>query len=174
MDKITFNKLLIAVKSKDLTISNYLDKDEYYDLLNIIYEDIRNFAFYTFDGRFERILFNCLEAASRYQEHERNYKTFIIDVRLEFKKLIVPNIILIPFNYLNTSVLVEDIVLSKNIVLFANKESKSKIMKDKTSLSRHVESSIYATLNAQHILSVKDSGFFNYPIMAISINNIRL
>ena len=99
-------------------------------------------------------------------------------MKAELEKLSVPCIITIPLNYIDDSKLEEDIQLSNNIIIFKTDKPQIKYrlfknpIKYDTPLEKYFKEKAYKLLMRDHIENVKDSNFFNFPILTILIDNI--
>lgn len=89
---------LIAVEKGYINIYNYREDGDFRKFYNILTDEIQQYAIYTFDGRFEKILFDELKNSIKYG---RNYNQFFSAIREQLKALIVPCIIIIPLNFIN-------------------------------------------------------------------------
>jgi len=151
---------------------NFVDFPHYDEIIHDVATRIRKYGYYTFDGRFEDCIIDFL--CNMYSKEVENYDLEEISkiISALMKKDIVPNIIIIPLNHLNRIYLPEELVLDKNISIFAMNEKQSKIKNDKSLIARYVEKKIFCHFNVDHILITKDPYFFNYPIIAIKIEHI--
>ena len=173
MEENLFNKILTRVQANEITTSNFYKDEEFENFIEILNEDIAKFKNYTYDGRAQDLIFKGLK---KFSPLATKYGQFLKYLEVEFDKLVVPCIILIPLNFLNDAVLKSDLYITDNIKLFktekVNTVKKLKISKKKSALENHVESTIYANLLKEHILLAKDKNFFNFPILAINIDCI--
>ena len=174
MEENLFNKILTRVHADEITTSNFYKDEEFENFIEILNEDIGKFKNYTYDGKAQDLIFKGLK---KFSPLATKYGQFLKYLEVEFDKLVVPCIILIPLNFLNDNVLKSDLSLTDNIKLFktekANTVQKLKISKKKSALEKYVETTIYAKLLKEHILLAKDKNFFNFPILAININCIN-
>ncbi|MBQ2710394.1 MAG: hypothetical protein IJF66_00420, partial [Clostridia bacterium] len=99
-------KILIEVGQGNLNISNYYQFDYFKEFWRLLCNDVEKFSKFTFDGRFEKILFEQL--AKSYKQ-DLSYSEFLCAVKAQLEKLSVPCIIIIPLNFLDNSKLKHDI-----------------------------------------------------------------
>lgn len=172
--KLLFEKIVDAVKSKNITIYNYHDSEIFNIFGKMLWTDVQKFPKYTPDGRYEKIVFDELDYAVKNQP---DYDNFLKRIENSLELLSVPCLILVPLNFLNDDDIATDLTFSNNIRLF--KTDKPQIEKGllktkskKSCLEEYFEHTVYAQLSREHILTVKDRNFFNYPILTIFVNNI--
>jgi len=206
MDIKVFNKFI-----EDVRVGNvkyfYYDGKRYLEQKKEILKDINEMPFYTLDGRFEDIFLNILKSL---EVGDDSYDLFLQILEEEFKKMFVPNILLLPMSFIQDRKIKSNIIISEHLKLFktfkndkkenednrylvfkrnknefkgnnkrklisfARHDSINAITEEKKeeSLEKYVENTIYANFSKSHILITKDSSFFNYPILAISIFGI--
>ena len=186
MRKDLFRRCLSdAQRCKDY--SEFYDKESFQEVIKIICDDIGKTKYFTFDGRFEDIVYALLKNP-RYQE--LGYDVFIEDLQNEFKKLVTTNVFLLPINFLRSSEIKHDLVIDDDFTLFlptendlknyTNEELYKRQQKHKNdtknkyydNLSKYFEKKLNQKLDKEHILLVKDGRFFNYPILAFTVDNI--
>lgn len=171
MEENLFSKILTRFQNNEITASSFHRDKEFGNFIQVLYDDIGKFQNYTFDGRVQDIIFNGLR---KYTSTDTKYGQFLKYVEEELDKLVVPCIIIIPLNFLDNNALKTDLILADNIKLFKTEKINTVQVlnrsKDHSTLSRHVEKTIYAKLLKDHILLAKDSNFFNYPILTINLN----
>lgn len=136
MEENLFNKILTRVHADEITTSNYYKDEEFENFIEILNEDIGKFKNYTYDGKAQDLIFKGLK---KFSPLATKYGQFLKYLEVEFDKLVVPCIILIPLNFLNDNVLKSDLSLTDNIKLFktekANTVQKLKISKKKSALA---------------------------------------
>lgn len=187
MDKDKFIKLLKAAQLNDSVSWDSGLQKPHIDVLRCIYSDIEKFPHYTFDGRLEDILVKLLKDSKYVVE---GYSEFLKDLNLEFERLIVTNVILLPLNFLDGSKFKEDTKLNESMRIFLqtksdlkrlsdfellrNQEKNKKKNESKTddNLNEYFRSIIGSNLDKEHILLAKDRHFFNFPILTIEIQNV--
>ena len=168
-------KILIEAGQGNLNISNYYRFDCFKEFWELLYNDVEKFSKFTFDGRFEKILFEQL--AKSYKQ-DLSYSEFLCAVKAQLEKLSVPCIIIIPLNFLDNSKLKHDIKLSDNLVLFKTEKRQRKrctslkCKKTDTPLEKYFREKVYTVLLRDHIEDAKDKNFFNFPTLTIVTNNI--
>ena len=171
IDKM-FSKILFNIKYGFTTIYNYHEQEYFMEFMNLISKDIEKLSKYTYDGRFEKILF---EAFNKSIKNNWSYNNFFYTLKTDLEFLSVPCIILIPLNYIDDSKIEKDIVLSNNIILF--KTDRPKITYrlfrepkvEETPLDKHFKNNVYKLLLRDHIEKAKDSNFFNFPLLSIIV-----
>ena len=167
-----WKKIAKRISENRITKAQFIDHDLYYDFLGDVAEKIQKYSYYTYDGRFEDTLIDTIfDEFSKPLEHIDLEKIAKM-VSDKLKGNIVPNIILIPMNHLNVIYLENDLKLDDNMTIFSMKEKLADIKKDKSKLARYVEKKIFCKFGANHILVTKDPYFFNYPVLAISLEHI--
>lgn len=179
MDNEFFKQFLIEAKKDNRILYDSEYFGIYEDILNKIYQDVQKYDIFTLSGRFQDIL---IKVINNYviEEKENDYKKLLDLIYLEFEKLVVPNIILIPLNNIKVNFSNKDYFeISENIRIYnpTNIEytklkpfSKDVIKKDK--LSEYFEQNVYSKLLKEHIILAKDHYFFNNPIMTVLIKNV--
>ncbi|MDE6504825.1 MAG: hypothetical protein K2L42_03040 [Clostridia bacterium] len=171
-----FLQVLAEIKNGTTNIYNYHEQKHFMDFWRILTDGIEKFSNHTFDGRFEKILFDELNNSVK---NGYTYFEFFNAIKTELEKLSVPCIILIPLNFIDDSKIQNDISLSQNIMLF--KTDKPKITyrlfrepkKEETHLEKYFKENIYSLLLRDHIEAAKDRDFFNFPLLTILVNNIN-
>ena len=179
MDEIRLNEFFIAVKKNEKVAYDFCAG--FGDVLDKIYKDIESFPFYTFSGKIQDLIVKLTKNGN----YEGAYHVFLMDVEKELEKLIVPNIILLPMNFLIKEKFESDVVLNERLSLFMpSKEdlqelSNSDLLsrqhnkrKKRSNLCNHFYDILGSHLDKEHILLAKDRNFFNYPTLAIRLNNI--
>ena len=168
-----FQQVVEYVASGYIDIHNYRYSEEFNKFFKFFCDDVEKFTEYTFDGRFEKIVFDELNKSVKYRS---SYKAFLSAVHSELKKLVVPCIIIIPLNFLDNRQLTENISISENIKLFKTDRRRygagSLRKRSNTPLERYFKENIFACLLRDHIVKAKDRNFFNYPLLTILIKNI--
>lgn len=168
-----FQQVVEYVASGYIDIHNYRYSEEFNKFFKFFCDDVEKFTEYTFDGRFEKIVFDELNKSVKYRWC---YETFLSAVHSELKKLVVPCIIIIPLNFLDNKQLTNNINISENIKLFKTDrghcETGSFRKRSDTPLERYFKENIFACLLRDHIKTAKDRNFFNYPLLTILIKNI--
>lgn len=173
-EKIYLN-VLSDIERGYVSIYNYRDDANFREFYNALAKDIQQYSNYTFDGRFEKLLFDELKISIR---HRKSYQQFFTAIREGLKKLVVPCVIIIPLNYINNAKIFKDTKISENITLF--KTDKPQIayrlfrepLKHDTPLEKYFKEKVYKLLLRDHIEKAKDRNFFNFPLLTILINNI--
>lgn len=166
---------LIAVEKGYINIYNYREDGDFRKFYNILTDEIQQYANYTFDGRFEKILFDELKNSIKYG---RNYNQFFSAIREQLKALIVPCIIIIPLNFINDAKISRDIKISDRITLFKTDNPKItyRLFRDpiitETPLAKYFKDNIHSLLLRDHIEKAKDANFFNFPLLTVLVNNI--
>ena len=74
-----------------VNIYNYRDNSNFREFYNALAKDIQQYSNYTFDGRFEKLLFDELKISIG---HRRSYQQFFTAIREGLKKLMVPCVII--------------------------------------------------------------------------------
>ncbi|MDR4968973.1 MAG: hypothetical protein RG740_05095, partial [Acholeplasmataceae bacterium] len=166
--KILSNQILDG----SINRKNFTSFPKYDVIMRDIATQIKKYGYYTFDGRFEDCVIDFLCKKYMTESDDLNIDNIAKQISLELRKLIVPNIIIVPLNHLNKLYLPPELVLDEDISIFSMNEKESKIRRDKSLLSRYVEKKIYCKFGADHILITKDPYFFNYPVLAIKIEHI--
>lgn len=186
MDNKIFKEFVKAAQLNEKVTYDYEESEPYKDVINEIYKDVAKLRHYTLNGRFQDILIKLLKN-SKYEAE--GYEALLKDIEVELNKLIVPNIIMLPINFIRTNKIHNDLVLNDYINLFMPTKEDIKISEylDTRSKSRglpdsynkngdnlgvYFEDTINAKLNKGHILLAKDSNFFNYPTLTIYIKGI--
>lgn len=151
---------------------NFTSFFKYDVIMKDIALNIKKYGYYTYDGRFEDCVIDFL--CKKYVSLSTDFDIDLMakEISFQLRKLIVPNIIIIPLNHLNRLYLPNELILDENISIFSMNEKESKICRDKSLLSEYVEKKIFCKFGADHIVVTKDPYFFNYPIMAIKIEHI--
>jgi hypothetical protein len=167
-----WKKLAKNIYDGSINKRNFHDYADFYEIMQDIAERMKKYGYYTFDCRFEDCVIKIVCDKFKSSINDINLEEIALSVTENLKKLIVPNIILIPLNHLNSIILDAEIAIDKDISLFPMNEKSSKTKKDKSLLSRYVEKKIFCKLNANRILMTKDPYFFNYPILAIKIEHV--
>lgn len=167
-----WKKLIKRIKEGSINERNFIHYGHYYDILQDVIKHIQKYGYYVVDGRLEDSLINYVCNKVEDFSDVIDLDRIAFDISSDLKKLIVPNIILIPMNHMNKMFLDNVIELDENISLFSMKEKIGVIRRDKSLLSRYVEKKIYCKFGADHIVITKDPFFFNYPILGISIKHI--
>ncbi len=125
----------------------------YEDIIYKIYEDVQEFDYYTLDGRLDDILINVINNFTF--DEKQNYYTQILNlIHLEFEKIVVPNIILIPLNNFRLHLDYEACYeVSENIKIFYPTNIDNYVLRNnyditikKDRLSEYFEQNIFATL----------------------------
>lgn len=168
-----FQQIVGYVACGYINIHNYRDSEKFNKFFNFFCADIEKYSEYTFDGRFEKIVFDELNKGVKYRS---SYETFLSAVHSELKKLVVPCIIIIPLNFLDNRQLTKNISISENIKLFKADRRRygagSLRKRSNTPLERYFKENIFVCLLRDHIVKAKDRNFFNYPLLTILIKNI--
>ncbi len=167
-----WKKLVSKIKEGSIDERNFIHYEHYYDILQDIVNHIQKYGFYVVDGRLEDSLINHVCVTFKDFSGLIDLDKIASDISSELKKLIVPNIILIPMNHMNKMLLENVTELDENISLFSMNEKISVIKRDKSLLARYVENKIHCKFGADHIYITKDPFFFNYPILGISVKHI--
>ena len=173
-EKIYLN-VLFDIDRGYVNIYNYKGDANFREFYNMLAEEIQQYSNYTFDGRFEKLLFDELKKSIKFG---RNYNQFFSAIREGLKALIVPCIIIIPLNFINDAKISHDMKISDNITLF--KTDKPQIIyrffRDpivtETPLAKYFKENIYSLLLREHIEKAKDRNFFNFPLLTILVKNI--
>jgi hypothetical protein len=168
-----WKKLIKKIKEGSINERNFIHYEHYFDILQDVINHIQKYGYYVIDGRLEDCLIK--HVCTKFEDFSDfiDLDKIASDISSNLKKLIVPNIILIPMNHMNKRLLDKVTMLDDNISLFSMSEKMGKIRRDKSLLSRYVEKKIYCKFGADHILITKDPFFFNYPILGISIKHIE-
>ncbi|MDO9628604.1 MAG: HEPN domain-containing protein [Acholeplasmataceae bacterium] len=160
-------------------LSGNLSRIQIYDLydenglINQIMQDLSDYRYYVFDGRFDDILIDVvIERTTMETRYFENYSEFLNLVNDKIKKLIVPTMIVLPLNITHGNLNEVRFDFNANFSIFPLSKKEGFLANNLSSLSKHVERTIYAKLCPDHILSVKDKHFFNYPIMTIEVHDI--
>lgn len=184
MDKRKFVEFLDAVKNDEKTFYNYKKSKPYKDIINEIYDEVKKFRYYTFDGRFQD-LFIRLAKDTKYTS--LGYEFFLKDLDTELQKFIVPNLIMLPLNFLDSKIIKSDLTLNENIRLFLPttsdlekhtsgelllRQEKRRRKQFNEPICEYFDSVLDGHLDKEHILLAKDRNFFNYPILTIYIEDI--
>lgn len=173
--EIVFSNVLLNVCSGLLNIHNYKKDRVFAEFLKYFVKDIKKYPHYTFDGRFENMLF---EELNNSVKNQWSYYELLNVMQLRLEKLCVPCVILIPLNFIDDKQIKSDMKLSEDINLF--KKDKPQItyrfsMSSKfkeTPLEKYFKNNVYALLLRDHIVTAKDKNFFNFPLLTILINSI--
>lgn len=173
-EKIYFD-VLSDIDRGYVNICNYRNNASFCKFYNMLAEELQQYSNYTFDGRFEKLLFDELKKSIKYR---RNYNQFFSVMREGLKALMVPCIIIIPLNFINDKKISCDKKLSEKITLF--KTDKPQIayrffrgpIISETPLAAYFKENIYSLLLRDHIEKAKDRNFFNFPILTILVKNI--
>lgn len=158
-----------------VNIYNYRNNSNFREFYNALAKDIQQYSNYTFDGRFEKLLFDVLKESIRYG---RVYEQFFSAMREELKKLMVPCVIIIPLNFINDAKISQNTKISENITLFKTDKPQitHRFFRDpiisETPLAKYFKEKVYKLLLRDHIEKAKDRNFFNFPLLTILINNI--
>lgn len=184
MDERKFVEFLGAVKTDARVLYRNKLSDPFKEIMDEIYNDAERFRYYTFDGRFQDI-FLSLVKDSKYIS--LGYEAFLNDLETELKKLIVPNIIMLPLNLLDSSIIKKDLILNNRIRIFVptkndltnfsknellEKQKQRKKKQFNEPLCKYFDEILNGHLDKEHILLSKDRHFFNYPILTIQIDEI--
>ena len=168
-----FKNILLDVQNGNVGISNYYENKQFKIFLDSLSKTIKTFPTYTFNGRFETLLFDKLKESIKY---DCSYQDFVQELKLGFEKLSEPCIIILPLNYLNNSSISSNIYLSKDVALFKTEDIKNRrwicANNKPTELEKYVQGNVNIPLPKEHILVVKDKNFFNFPLLTIIINRI--
>lgn len=167
-----WKKLAKKINDGLINKNNFPDYVHYDEIMQDIAERIKEYGYYTFDGRFEDCTIDIICDKFLSSIDEINLEEIAFSVTESLKKLIVPNIIIIPLNHLNNAFLSDELIIDDDISLFSMNEKSINVKKDKSLLARYVEKKIFCYFNANHILVTKDPYFFNYPILAIKVDHI--
>lgn len=184
-----FENYFNLYKNGLITKGNFYKVEFYNETLWELIQELKKYPFYTFTGRYEDFFYNSLSSLDKNENDINKSFENIIDLILqEFKKRIVPNMIILPLNFLKSEIIKQDITFSQHMKIFLpikedyekldnhllyKKQQLRKARKIKAdSLSKHVEDTICSNLDKEHILITKDKNFFNYPILTIDITNI--
>lgn len=183
MDKRKFVEFLDAVKNDEKNFYHYEKSKPYKDIINEIYNEVKNFRYYTFDGRFQDLF---IKQAKDTKYASLGYEFFLKDLETELKKFIVPNLIMLPLNFLDSKIIKSDLILNENIRLFLPtsmdlkytsdeivlRQKKRKKRQFNEPICKYFDSILDGHLDKEHILLAKDGAFFKYPILTIYIENI--
>ncbi|MDE6058838.1 MAG: hypothetical protein K2G44_02235 [Clostridia bacterium] len=184
MDEKKFVEFLEAAKADARVFYHYNLSEPFKEIIDEIYDDTKQFRYYTLDGRFQDIFLNLVKN-SKYVS--LGYKAFLDDLETELKKLIVPNIILLPLNFLDSNVVKKDLILNDKIRIFLptekdlidsstgkllKKQKKQKKKQFNEPLCKYFNDILNGHLDKEHILLAKDRYFFKYPILTIQIDEI--
>ena len=173
-EKIYLN-VLSDIDRGYVSIYNYRDDVNFREFYNALAKDIQQYSYYTFDGRFEKLLFDELKISI---ENRRNYNQFFSAMREGLKKLVVPCVIIIPLNYINNAKILKNTKISENITLFKTDIPQityrlfREPIKHDTPLEKYFKEKVYKLLLRDHIEKAKDRNFFNFPLLTILVNNI--
>ncbi|MBR2506607.1 MAG: hypothetical protein IKB70_06785 [Bacilli bacterium] len=173
-DKI-LEQIIFDVQKGYISIHNYHDSKKFRIFIRELSIDIEKLSKYTFDGRFEKLLFDILNDATK---NHVTYNDFIYLLKSKLEELSVPCIIIIPLNYIDDRELKNTIQLSNNIVLFKTDKPCIKYrlfrepIKYDTPLEKYFKEKAYKLLLRDHIETAKDRNFFNFPILTILVNNV--
>lgn len=190
-DRSEFIKYIAKFKDGEIDKNNFYKVEHYHETLWELAQELKQLPLHCFDGRYEDIFFKCLNDL-KYEVNiltsDEVWNRLIELIYLEFKKIAVPNILLLPLNFLKGELFENNLKIFEHAYIFLptikdlknlhnfqllslqQKKKKGRIKKDELSL--HVENTIFANLDKEHILLSKDKNFFNYPILAIDINNV--
>lgn len=184
MDERKFIEFLEAVKTNPQKFYHQKSSEPYKDIIDEIYDAVEQFRYYTFDGRFQDIFLN-LSRDTKYTS--LGYKVFLRDLETELKKLMVPNIIMLPLNFLDSNVVKTDLILNDRVRIFlptrndlknlstaellaAQEKRKKKQFNEP--LCKYFDEILDGHLDKEHILLSKDRYFFKYPILTIHIDEV--
>lgn len=167
------DNLRIGIISRNEIIDLTVDSGLYQHLVH----DLQQFRYYTFDGRFDNLLIESIfDRIVKNKSTFTSYDEFLGILSSKMQKLIVPTIILLPLvlvNGLAESSKETRIDFPNNKYVIFPLVGKGKPFKnERRALNQHVERTIFAKLLDEHILSVKDRHFFNYPILSIEIKDL--
>lgn len=167
-----WKKLASQILVGMITRRNFTDFPHYDEIMHDVAIRIKKYGYYTYDGRFEDCVIDFV--CEKYKMESEDYDIELVAKTVSFlmKKEIVPNIIIVPLNHLNRLYLPSELILDKDISIFAMDEKPTKIRRDKSLIARYVEKKIFCNFNSDHILITKDPYFFNYPIIAIKLEHI--
>ncbi len=166
---IAFSQILGRVKSGEIDIYNYRRDESSKEFFEFLYDDMEKYNNYTYDGRFQEILFDELNHSI---VNGWSYKEFFKAVKLGLDGLCVPCVITIPLNCIDDSKIESNIKLSENILLFKTEKQFAGHKKIETPLEKYFKEKVYKLLLRDHIEKAKDKNFFNFPILTILINSI--
>ncbi len=181
MDYNKFKEFSKVAQENAKVTYNLTESKPYEDIIDEIYKDVSKFKYHTLDGRLQNIIIDLL----RDKKYElEGYNVFLRDLELELKKLIVPNIILLPINFIKSSKFNTKLSLNEYINLFIPNDKNLKVLtttkldnnknldKFNEDLSIYFKQKLKCKLNKEHIIITKDRNFFNYPILTIFIKNV--
>lgn len=184
MDKRKFIEFLNAVRKDERAFYHYEMSKPYEDIINEINDEVKKFRYYTFDGRFQD-LFIKLAKDTKYTS--LGYEFFLKDLETELQKFIVPSIIMLPLNLLDSKIIKSDLTLNETIRLFLPtsydlekhtsgelllRQDKRKRKQFNEPICKYFDSILDGHLDKEHILLAKDREFFRYPILTIYIEDI--
>lgn len=184
MNERRFVEFLNAVRADERAFYHYESSKPFKDVIDILYNDVGQFRYYTYDGRFQDLVIRLIKDI-KYDT--LGYEIFLKDLEDELKKFVVPNIIMLPLNFLDNNIIKNDLVLNNNIRLFLptekdlekhtsgelllRQEERKKKQFDEP-ICNYFDSVLDGHLDKEHILLAKDRDFFRYPILTIYVEDI--
>ena len=150
----TYLDVLFDIDRGYVNIYNYRDNSKFREFYNALAKDIQQYSNYTFDERFEKLLFDELKISI---VNRRNYQQFFTAIREGLKKLMVPCVIIIPLNFINDAKISQNTKISENITLF--KTDKPQItnrlfrepLKHDTPLEKYFKEKVYNTFIPRNV-----------------------
>ena len=184
MNERRFSEFLHAVKEDPRTFYHYETSKPFNDVIDEIYDDVKKFRYYTLDGRFQDLF---IRVSQEPDCATWDYQKFLAALEVELKKLIVPNLIMLPLNFLDSKIIKSDLIINEYIRLFLptaidlenhtkaelllRQEERRKNQFDEP-ICKYFDSVLDGHLDKEHILLAKDKDFFRYPVLTIYIESI--
>lgn len=159
------NKIAEEVNNYNIKETDIIDLLYLEDFIYDLFPHIRKLKFYSLNGYLESVLSKVIFNKAKEGIEFNSIKEFLDLLNDEFKKLIVPNVILLPINVRSNSVKTDDILFDNNNLRIFIKD----IIKN---IDKYMQRNAYIELLADHIVCTKDRNFFNFPIMTILIDGI--
>ncbi len=110
-----WKKLSNQILDGSINRKNFTSFPKYDVIMRDIAIKIRKYGYYTFDGRFEDCVIDFLCKKYTTKSDDFNIDNIAKQISLELRKLIVPNIIIVPLNHLNRLYLPAELVLDEDI-----------------------------------------------------------
>ena len=144
---IAFSQILGRVKSGEIDIYNYRRDESSKEFFEFLYDDMEKYNNYTYDGRFQEILFDELNHSI---VNGWSYKEFFKAVKLGLDGLCVPCVITIPLNCIDDSKIESNIKLSENILLFKTEKQFAGHKKQKLRWKNILKKGLQATVKRSY------------------------